>query len=490
MPTGTTGSGSPAGDDERPDPIRAAASRVSTVAEEPSPEAVSKGAGDAAATGALKAGGSGIDEIRRHGILGLVHVLGPGLITGASDDDPSGIGTYSQAGSQFGLGTLWLAIFTFPLMLAVQEACARIALQTGVGLGTSLRRRFPPVLVGACILLLLCANTINVGADLGAVAAGGSMLTGSHLSPGWFVVPIALLIGVMQLKLTYSIIFRCFKYLTLVLFAYVITVVIVHPNVLSTVEATFIPHVELNKEFLGIVVAILGTTISPYLFFWQASSEVDEMKAAGASSEEERQGTSRKELRAARIDVSVGMLFSQIVMYSIILTSGTVLHSHGHAGIETAQQAAEALKPLAGPLAFLLFAVGMIGTGTPGDPRAHGKRRVRGEGVLRIPWWVERDAEVSTDILRHHRDRACRWCADERRQHQPHPGACGDGDHQWRRRAADPRADRDPRSRSPGHGRPSQREGQHRVGLACNSRDGRRRSAVARHLDLMVSETR
>jgi NRAMP (natural resistance-associated macrophage protein)-like metal ion transporter len=363
MPTGTTGSERPAGDDERPDPIRAAASRLSAVAEEPSPAAVSKGTGEVAATGTPKAGGSGIDEIRRRGIWGFVHVLGPGLITGASDDDPSGIGTYSQAGSQFGLGTLWLAIFTFPLMLAVQEACARIALQTGVGLGTSLRRKFPAVLVGACILLLVCANTINVGADLGAVAAGGSLLTGSHVSPGWLVLPIAVLIGVMQLKLTYSIIFRCFKYLTLVLFAYVITVVIVHPNLLSTLESTFIPHLEINKEFLGIVVAILGTTISPYLFFWQASSEVDEMKAAGATSEQERQGTSRKELRAARIDVSVGMLFSQVVMYSIILTSGTVLHSHGQAGIETAQQAAQALRPLAGPLAFLLFAVGMIGTG-------------------------------------------------------------------------------------------------------------------------------
>ena len=167
----------------------------------------------------------------------------------------------------------------------------------------------------------------------------------------------------MQLRLTYSIIFRCFKYLTLALFAYVITVVIVHPQLLKTVEATFIPHFELNKAFIGIVVAILGTTISPYLFFWQASSEVDEMKAAGATTEQQRQGTSRKELRAARIDVAVGMLFSQLVMYCIILTSGTVLHTSGHTGIATAQQAAQALKPLAGPLAFVLFAVGMIGTG-------------------------------------------------------------------------------------------------------------------------------
>ena len=218
------------------------------------------------------------------------------------------------------------------------------------------------MLVGACILLLFGANTINVGADLGAVAAGGSLLTGSHIAAGWFLVPAVLLIGFMQLKLTYSIIFRCFKYLTLALFAYVVTVFIVHPNLLTTVEATFIPHFELNKEFVGIVVAILGTTISPYLFFWQASSEVDEMKAAGGTTERERRGTSRKELRAARIDVSVGMLFSQVVMYSIILTSGTVLHSSGHS-VETAQQAAQALKPLAGPFASLLFALGMIGTG-------------------------------------------------------------------------------------------------------------------------------
>jgi NRAMP (natural resistance-associated macrophage protein)-like metal ion transporter len=349
--------------DERRDPIRAAASRFTSVADELPPEEVEKSVSSEAATGTPHAGRSGIDEARRRGPAAFLQVLGPGLITGASDDDPSGIGTYSQAGSQFGLGTLWLAIFTFPLMIAVQEACARIALQTGVGLGTSLRRKFPSTLVGACIVLLFCANTINVGADLGAVAAGGSLLTGSHVPPAWFLVPIALLIGFMQLRLSYSVIFRCFKYLTLALFAYVVTVFIVHPPLLATVEATFIPHFVFNKDFVGIVVAILGTTISPYLFFWQASSEVDEMKAAGATTESERRGTTRKELRAARADVAVGMLFSQVVMYSIILTSATVLNGSGHTGVATAQQAAEALRPLAGPFAFVLFALGMIGTG-------------------------------------------------------------------------------------------------------------------------------
>src|SRR6202051_294193 len=312
----------PAAAEERPDPIRAAAARTGAIAEEPAAAVVTKGQDGEAATGPPAAGRSALNEALHRGPMGLIHLLGPGLITGASDDDPSGIGTYSQAGSQFGLGTLWLAIFTFPLMIAVQEACARIALQTGVGLGTSLRRKFPSLLVGVCIVLVFCAHTITVGADLGAVAAGGSLLTGSHIQPAWFLVPVALLIGVMQLRLSYPTIFRCFKYLTLALFAYVVTVFIVHPQLLATVEAQFIPHFEFNKEFVGIVVAIFGTTISPYLFFWQASSEVDEMKAAGGTTEQERSGTSRKELRAARIDVSIGMLFSQLVMYSIILVSG------------------------------------------------------------------------------------------------------------------------------------------------------------------------
>src|ERR1700730_15505409 len=249
----------PATAEERPDPIRAAAARTGAIAEEPAAAAVNKGHDGEAATGTPQAGRSGLDEALHRGPMGVLHLLGPGLITGTSDDDPSGIGTYSQAGSQFGLGTLWLAIFTFPLMIAVQEACARIALQTGVGLGTSLRRKFPSLLVGVCIVLVFCANTINVGADLGAVSAGGSLLTGGHVPPAWFLVPAALLIGVMQLKLSYSIIFRCFKYLTLALFAYVITVIIVHPQLWATVKATSIPHIEFNKEFLGIVVAVLGT---------------------------------------------------------------------------------------------------------------------------------------------------------------------------------------------------------------------------------------
>jgi len=292
-----------------------------------------------------------------------LQLLGPGLITGASDDDPSGIGTYSQVGSQFGLGLLWTALFTFPLMSVMQELCARIALHTGVGLGVSLRRKFSNWIVGPAILALLVANTINLGADLGAVAAGGSLLSRGALRAAWLIVPVALLIVVLQFVTTYTVIFRAFKYLTLALFAYVITAFLVHPNLLSVVTATVVPHVEFSGDFITALVAVLGTTISPYLFFWQASSEVDEMKAAGMVSEQKRRGTTYEELQAARFDILVGMFFSQVVMYCIILTSGTVLHGHGRTDIQTAQDAAQALAPLAGQFAFVLFAAGLIGTG-------------------------------------------------------------------------------------------------------------------------------
>jgi NRAMP (natural resistance-associated macrophage protein)-like metal ion transporter len=325
-------------------------------------EAVAKPDPDAG-TGTPAAGRSSIDEVKRKGPLGLLQLLGPGLITGASDDDPSGIGTYSQVGSQYGYGLLWTAIFTFPLMAAVQELCARIALQMGVGLGVALRRKFPTALVGVCIFALMAANTINVGADLGAIGAGGQLLSGGRLNHVWLVVPAALLVVSLQLFVPYGTIFRIFKWLTLALFAYVVTAFIVHPDLRTVVLATVVPHLELNKDFITSLVAVLGTTISPYLFFWQASSEVDEMRAAGQLTEQERHGVGAKELRAARLDILIGMFFSNLVMYFIILTSAAVLHAHGKTNIQTADQAAAALAPIAGPFASILFAVGLIGTG-------------------------------------------------------------------------------------------------------------------------------
>jgi len=214
-------------------------------------------------TGGPQGGRTTLEEARRKGLVGWLQVLGPGLITGASDDDPSGIGTYSQVGSQFGYGLLWTALFTFPLMAAVQELCSRIALQTGVGLGVVLRRKFPASLVGIAILGLLGANLFNVGADLGAVAAGGSLLSGGAVPRLWLVVPAALLIIVMELFATYATIFKIFKWLTLALFAYVLTAFFTHPRLLDVLAGTFIPHLQFSRDFLMAVVAVLGTTISP-----------------------------------------------------------------------------------------------------------------------------------------------------------------------------------------------------------------------------------
>src|SRR6202165_1587260 len=301
-----------------------------------------------AETGTPTAGRTTIEEAKGRGPAGYLQLLGPGLITGASDDDPSGIGTYSQVGSQFGYGLLWTALFTFPLMAAVQELCARIALETGVGLGVSLRRKFPTVLVGVCVLALFIANTINIGADLGAVAAGGELLTLGWLKHAWLVIPVGLLILGLQCFVSYALIFKIFKWLTLALFAYVLTAFIVHPPLGQVLYATFVPHLEFNKSFITAVVAVLGTTISPYLFFWQASSEVEERRAAVMVTESQRRGVRQQELRAARTDILIGMLFSNLVMYFIIMVSAAVLHAHGKTDIQSAQEAASALAPVAG----------------------------------------------------------------------------------------------------------------------------------------------
>lgn len=306
---------------------------------------------------------STFEDARKRGLVGWLQLLGPGLITGASDDDPSGIGTYSQVGAQFGLGLLWTALLTFPLMLGVQELCARIALETRVGLGESLRRKFDTRLVGLCIAGLLAANTINVGADLGAVAAGGSLLSRHVVPTIELVVPAAVLVLGLQLFVTYDVIFKVFKWLTLALFAYVVTLFIAHPSALQLLSATLVPHFELTPAFSMALVAVLGTTISPYLFFWQASSELEAMRATAAGPSGLPQRATDKELSAARLDISIGMFFSQIVMYAIIATSAATLHVRGQTSVQTAAQAAEALRPLAGQAAFVLFATGMIGTG-------------------------------------------------------------------------------------------------------------------------------
>ena len=235
------------------------------------------------------------------------------------------------------------------------------------------------------MLGLLIANTINVGADLGAVAAGGELLSRGAIQAIWLIVPVALLIIGMQLFATYATIFRIFKWLTLALFAYAITAIFAHPPLVEVLRATLIPHLEPSKDFIMALVAVLGTTISPYLFFWQASSEVDELRAAGRTTEAGRRGLKLSELRAARADIMIGMAFSNLVMYFIILTSAAVLHAHGNAQVQTASQAAAALAPLAGPFAFIVFAIGMIGSGLLAIPILSGSAAYALKEFLGLP---------------------------------------------------------------------------------------------------------
>ncbi|MEW6131235.1 MAG: divalent metal cation transporter [Acidobacteriota bacterium] len=292
--------------------------------------------------------------------------LGPGLITGAADDDPSGISTYSVTGAAFGYAQLWTVIFFFPLMAAVQLMCARLGLVSGRGLAGAIRVRYSrSVLWFACALLLI-ANTINIGADLGGMAEAMQMMTGIR---AFLWLPLfAGLIVVLLIFFNYHRIARIFKWLTLVLFAYVIAAFFAHPDWSAVFKHTFIPHLEFSRQYLATFLAVLGTTISPYLFFWQAAQEVEEERAHGKKTLKLRRGATLEELREARIDVLSGMGFAGLVMYFIILTTGATLYANGERDIETARQAAEALRPLAGDAAYLLFTLGLVGTGMLGVP--------------------------------------------------------------------------------------------------------------------------
>jgi NRAMP (natural resistance-associated macrophage protein)-like metal ion transporter len=287
--------------------------------------------------------------------------LGPGLITGAADDDPSGISTYSVTGAAFGYLPLWTALFSFPLMAAVQLMCARLGLVTGRGLAGVVRLHYPrPVLWGACTLLIV-ANVFNIGADLGGMAEATEMMTGIN-SHYWTPVYTVLIVSLLFFS-SYRHIARLFKWLTFVLFAYIAAAFLVRPDWVSVLSATLVPRVEWSSAFLATFVGILGTTISPYLFFWQASQEVEDERAKGRIALEQREGATDEELGIARTDIVTGMFFSNLVMYFIILTTAATLHAQGQTNIETAREAAEALRPLAGDGAYLLFTLGLVGTG-------------------------------------------------------------------------------------------------------------------------------
>jgi NRAMP (natural resistance-associated macrophage protein)-like metal ion transporter len=303
-----------------------------------------------------------VKQVRHLRAKEILFKLGPGLITGAADDDPSGIATYSQVGAQFGYGMLWTMFFSFPLMAAIQEISARIGRVSGIGIAGNIRRHYPrPCLLGI-VSLLLIANIFNIGADIGAMGAAAGLLL-----PGPQVLFVLLFGGVslaMQILIPYTRYVKYLKWLTLALFSYVITAIILHEPRWEAIKATVLPGFSLQRGYFTALIAVLGTTISPYLFFWQASEEVEDVTL---NSQEQPLKKSPNQAPAQfqriRFDTLIGMAFSNLVAFFIILTAASTLYSHGLRDIQTADQAARALEPLAGRFAFSVFALGIVGTG-------------------------------------------------------------------------------------------------------------------------------
>lgn len=287
----------------------------------------------------------------------FLKILGPGLITGASDDDPSGIATYSQAGAKFGLATLWTALITFPLMAAIQEMCARIGIVTSLGLTTNIRNNYPKSILYLMILFTFPAVILNIGADIAGMGAVGNLIFPS-IPSYFFTIAFTGILIVLIIYLPYKKISAILKYLCVFLLLYLVVPFLTEQDWGEIGRHTFIPSIKFNKDFISILVAILGTTISPYLFFWQATMEVEDIKH-----KKRRLIVDKRMIHKMDMDVDFGMFFSNLVMYFIILTTGTVLFKGGITEIKSVEQAAKALEPLAGKLSYLLFALGIIGTG-------------------------------------------------------------------------------------------------------------------------------
>ena len=351
--------------------------------------------------------------------------LGPGIIVGAADDDPSGIATFSIAGAQHGLALLWTALLTWPLMAFVQMMCARIGMVTGRGLVGALRKRLPHPVLMVLAFALFAANSINVGADLSGMADAAEMLTriNSHL----FVVVFALAISLAMIFLKYHQVANALKWLCLVLFAYVVTGFIIHPSWSQIARATFVPSWPKSHAQWGMLVALLGTTISPYLFFWQASQEVEEEKAMGRRMLARRFGATPKELIDRKIDIDLGAFFSNLVMYFVILTTALTLHRHGITDIKTSKDAAQALYPLAGKFAGTLFTLAIIGVGLLAIPTLTGSagyalaetfarregldQRFRGARFFYIVMIISTLVGVALDLLNVNPVQALYWSA-------------------------------------------------------------------------------
>ncbi|QRX82425.1 divalent metal cation transporter [Glaciimonas sp. PAMC28666] len=311
-----------------------------------------------------------------------IQKLGPGLITGAADDDPSGIATYSQAGAQFGVNMLWTLVLTYPLMVGIQIISAKIGRVSGHGLATNIRRYYPPWLLYVIVGLLLIANTINIAADIAAMGEALKLLAGgpAHL----FALGFGILSLILQIFVPYNRYVRVLKWLTLALLAYVATAFVVHIPWTHVLEKTFLPSLSWKPEFITSVVAIFGTTISPYLFFWQTSQEVEEQIAdVRAKPLKIAPEQAPANFHRIKIDTFVGMGFSNIVAYFIILTTAVTLNQHGITNIQTSAQAAAALRPIAGEFAFWLFSAGIIGTGLLAVPVLAGSAAYAMAGAFR-----------------------------------------------------------------------------------------------------------
>jgi len=320
---------------------------------------------------------------------GLAALLGPGLLTGASDDDPSGIGTYSQVGARYGTGLLWTLLFSYPLMVAVQLVCARIGRVTGKGLAGNLRELVPRWALWPLIALLLAANTINIGADLGAMGASVQLLAGGEAA--WYTLGFGVASVVAEVFVPYHRYVGVLRWLTLALLAYVATVFVVQVPWGRVLHDTLLPHITLDRDTVTSIVAIFGTTISPYLFFWQASQEVEDLDACAEDRpllEAPQQATAQ--LQRIGVDTALGMGVSNLVAFFIMLTAAATLHAHGVRDIDSAARTAEALRPVAGSFAFALFALGVVGTGLLAVPVLAGASAYAVAETMRWPSGLER----------------------------------------------------------------------------------------------------
>lgn len=297
--------------------------------------------------------------------------LGPGLITGAADDDPSGISTYSVAGASTGLSMVWLALATTPMMAVIQGMCARIGWVTGRGLAANIRDAVPAWFAYVVAAAVVVANTFNVGADFAGMGASAHMLIPQVHALIWVVFFGALLL-VTIILLSYRVICDTIKWLTVALFAYVITAFVIKPDWTAVLKALVVPTIQFNRAWMTTLLGVLGTTITPYLFFWQASLEIEEEKSMGKATIKQRRGATQAEINDMHFDVNTGMIFSNLVMFFIIVTTALTLHAHGLSNIATAEQAAAALQPLAGKFASLLFTLGIVGTGLLAIPALAG----------------------------------------------------------------------------------------------------------------------